>query len=78
LDSAVTINADGSVTSSASTDHFSLYSVIHDAEGFGRFVGQVPASGVGFVTFGGSVSELQTAMVAAGCSNPAFVTSNGV
>lgn len=77
LDSAVTINADGSATISADTNHFSLYSVIHDAEGFGRIGGQVPATGVGFVTFGGSVAELQTAMVAAGCSTPAFVTSNG-
>jgi adhesin/invasin len=77
LDSVVTINADGSATISADTDHFSLYSVIHDAEGFGRIAGQVPATGVGFVTFGGSVAELQTAMIAAGCSNPAFVTSNG-
>ena len=78
LDSAVTINADGSATISAATDHFSLYSVVYDSAGFGRISGQVPTTGVGLVTFGGSVAELQTAMVAAGCSKPAFTTDGGV
>ncbi len=77
LASAVTVNADGSATLNADTDHFSVYSVVYDAAGFGRLVGDVPPTGIGFVAFGGSIAELQTAMVAASCSTPAFATNNG-
>lgn len=77
LASVVTINADGSATLTADTDHFSLYSVAYDAAGFGRISGLIPATGVSLVAFGGSVAELGAAMLASSCTTPAFTTNDG-
>jgi hypothetical protein len=73
----VVVNADGTATISASTTHFSIFSVVHDASGFGRFDGSIPTDGVGFVTYRGSLGELATTLSSAGCVTPAFATVSG-
>ena len=74
----VTVNADGTATIDATTDHFTLFAVLYSADGFGQtFGGTLPSTGLGFVTFGGSTAQLETALVNASCVSPIFVTSNG-
>jgi adhesin/invasin len=77
LDSVVVVNADGTATISASTTHFSIFSVVHDDAGFGRLDGTIPTDGVGFVTYRGSLGELATTLSSAGCVTPAFATVSG-
>ncbi len=77
MTSTVVVNADGSATVSTATSHFSLYAVIHDPAGFGRLVGSLPAQGVGLATYRGGLEEFQDGLLAAGCTNPAFVTHEG-
>jgi len=78
VEGTVTINADGTATVSAATDHFTLFAVLYEPSGFGTsFGGELPSTGFGFVTFGGTVDQLETALVNASCISPVFVTNNG-
>jgi hypothetical protein len=78
IDATVTVNADGTVTVSGTTDHFTLFAVMYNPVGFGvAFEGELPTTGVGFVTFGGTTTQLEAALVNQSCISPIFVTNNG-
>ena len=78
VDATVTVNADGTVTVSGTTDHFTLFAVMYNPAGFGvAFERELPTAGVGFVTFGGTTAQLETALVNQSCISPIFVTSGG-
>ncbi|MBT5773736.1 MAG: hypothetical protein HOH95_05085 [Dehalococcoidia bacterium] len=78
VDGTVTINADGTATIVGTTDHFTLFAVMYNPVGFGvAFEGELPTAGVGFVTFGGTTAQLETALVNQSCISPIFVTSGG-
>ena len=65
----------------AQVGHLTLFGVAHglaQLEVEATIRGTLPTSGFGgLVTFGGSVAELETALVSAGCLAPIFTTLDG-
>ena len=64
----------------AEVSHLTLFGVAHGlalVEVEATIRGTLPASGFGLVTFGGSVAELEAALVSAGCLAPIFTTLDG-
>ena len=64
----------------AEVSHLTLFGVAHglaQLEVEATIRGTLPASGFGLVRFGGSLAELEAALVSAGCLAPIFTTLDG-
>jgi hypothetical protein len=71
---------DAFVTLAAEVGHLTVFGVAHGAaelEMEAVIRGELPSAGFGLVTFGGSIAELESALVSAGCASPIFSTEDG-
>ena len=75
-----TVSGSATRTLVAEVRHLTLFGVAHglaQLEVEATIHGTLPAVGFGLVTFGGSIAELEAALVSAGCLAPVFTTLDG-